>query len=220
MTKHLKILRGISILMILLFGSIILLYLLQTKGSDIVIQVIREQGLLGQAIYVLYIVAAVMFSPLNSVVIKPVVLVSYGFWTAVFLAFVGSMIGGTINYLLAKTYGRKIIKKLTGEEVLKKVDAFSKIAGWQSFLFLRVIGVNFYDYISYAAGIADINLRTFLLVTTPVNLVWKIIAFYIIDKALILKDLRAIILLAVVWTLSLLAGVRILKKHGKKKAKN
>ena len=215
MTKRDKILRGLSILVIVLFGSITLLYLLNSKASEIIIRIIREQGILGQLIYISYVIAAVVFSPLNVLVVKPVVLVSYGFWTAVFLTLTGSLIGGTINFYLAKTYGRRIIRNLAGEEVLNKVDSFSKIAGWQHFLFLRVVGVNFYDYISYSAGLTNINIKTFLLITIPINLIWKIAVFYMIDKAFIFKDTRAIILIAVVWVLTIYAGLKIIKKRNK-----
>lgn len=210
---------AISVFVIIIFGSILLLYLFQRRGGELLIEIIRNQGLKGQLIYVLYLVAAVVFSPLNSLVIKPVVLLSYGYWTAVILAFIGTTIGGTVNFFLAKKFGRPIISKLAGEKPLKKIDDMTNAIGNQTFLLFRIVGANYYDYLSYAAGLTSLRFSFFILVTVPTNFLWKMLIFYIIGKAIDFKDWRSIILLGGGWVISIVGGYFLWRKYKKRKKK-
>jgi len=124
--------KTILTIVFVIFTISIVTYLLQKYGLEKTIEIIQAQGVGGMLVYVVYVSLSVIFSPLNSLLVKPVALFAYGFWISVFLAFIGSVIGGTSNYYLAKIFGRPLIRKLAGAGVLKKVDEFTDIVGWGS----------------------------------------------------------------------------------------
>ncbi len=208
--------KTILTIVFVIFTISIVTYLLQKYGLEKTIEIIQAQGVGGMLVYVVYVSLSVIFSPLNSLLVKPVALFAYGFWISVFLAFIGSVIGGTSNYYLAKIFGRPLIRKLAGAGVLKKVDEFTDIVGWKAFLLLRIVGVNYFDYVSYAAGLTKMGFTQFALITYPIEFIWKIAVFYIISRAITNHTASFITLMIFIYLVSIYSGYFIWKQYRKR----
>ncbi|MEG0157221.1 MAG: VTT domain-containing protein, partial [Anaerovoracaceae bacterium] len=90
----------------------------------------------------------------------------HGFWLGYLLSIIGAIIGTVLTYYLAKLLGRDAMHLIFGE---KKVNDFmeklnSKKALIIVFLIFLIPGVP-KDLCNYAAGLSDMKLKTFLLVS-------------------------------------------------------
>lgn len=86
------------------------------------------------------------------------------------------IVGSSINFWIAKKWGRPIVRKLVGGEPLEKIDKFAKEYGVGTLFVVRLFLVGLGDYISYTYGLTPIKFRTFILVSAvaiiPGYLLW------------------------------------------------
>jgi len=175
--------------------------------------IIREEGLKGQMVFLLYIAVSTVISPLNALILFPIALVLYGYWATVILVFIGNSIGSIINFLIARKWGRPAIVKFVGEKALKKVDVFTRAIGIKEFLIIRILGSSYSDYISYAMGVTNFPFKAYILITLPVYLVYTSVVLYLIDKAIVLRNAYSGVLILITYILPLLAGYYIWRKY-------
>ncbi|MEG0292354.1 MAG: VTT domain-containing protein [Anaerovoracaceae bacterium] len=90
----------------------------------------------------------------------------YGFWLGYLYSIIGALIGSVITYYLAKVLGRDAIHLLFGEEkinnLIKRLN--SKKGVVLVFLIFLIPGIP-KDLCNYAAGVSDMKLKPFLIVS-------------------------------------------------------
>jgi uncharacterized membrane protein YdjX (TVP38/TMEM64 family) len=127
---------------------------------------IRGLGGWGHVIYVLVMMASVIFSPIPNL---PVMIgggLAYGTVLGTFYAVLGLTLGGTVAFWIARKGGRRYLARFVGEGAAAQIDAISqaKTGGWVLF-WARLLPLVTGDWVSYAAGLTSIRYRTFLLAT-------------------------------------------------------
>ncbi len=177
------------------------------------ISLIVNQGTKGQVIFLIYMIIATILSPLNSLVLFPIALLSFGYWKTVFLIFIATSIGSVINFFIARKLGRPVVKRLVGTKALDKVDVFTSVAGWRAFFVIRLLGSNYSDYISYAIGLTKLPFSIYLLITLPVYFVWTSFILFMINKAIEYKNIYSGVLIAISYCLSLATGFYVWTKY-------
>ncbi len=99
----------------------------------------------------------------------PLILIAgalFGFVPGVIYALAGDVLGGTINFWIARIIGRPAVQKISGKKALKEIDNFvHKLGDWKALLAARVVLSSLYDYISYAAGFSNLKYKTYFWVT-------------------------------------------------------
>ncbi len=175
--------QDIIVIFSIIFFVVSIVYLLDHYGLEMVIRGVRNQGTAGKILYVLYLISASVFPPLTSIILKPIALLAYGFEEALLLGFIGMTLGGFFSFLIAKNMGRAFMTKLLGKDMVGQIDQFSRVQSIKSFIKLRLAGLIYHDYISYAAGLAGISLTTYIIVSLPVNLLWEAIILYVSSRA-------------------------------------
>lgn len=90
----------------------------------------------------------------------------YGFWMGYLWSFVGALIGTIISYYLAKILGHDAMHMIFGEERIQEllVKFNSKKAMILVFLFYLIPGLP-KDICSYVAGISEMKLKPFLIIS-------------------------------------------------------
>jgi len=202
------------------FLLIILVYFLLQKAhfnTDLVREYVQSRGELGKLIFVFYMIISTMFSPLNSLILLPVVYISYGFWQSVILTYLGNVVGGTLNFWVARRYGRPLLKKFLGKKSIKKIDNFTEIGGWKSFFIVRLIGGNYYDYVSYAVGLTKMDFIMYFVVTIITSFFWMTGTFIVIGHAVELGGVGSVVLIGSTLTLSFMGGASVVRKYTKNK---
>ncbi len=90
----------------------------------------------------------------------------YGFWLGYIFSFVGAALGSVLTYYIAKILGHDAMHLIFGEEKIKKIlnKLNSKKAIVLVFLIFLIPGVP-KDLCNYAAGLSDMKLKPFLIVS-------------------------------------------------------
>lgn len=136
-----------------------------------------------------------------------------------FSGILGSLAGAWLNYLLALKFGRKFLSKIISHEKIDKLDSFFEKHGHISTFTGRLIpGIR--QYISFPAGLANMDGIKFSLYTTLGAGIWAIIltllGYFIGDsQELIHKYLKEITIITILMVAILLFGY--FKKQKKEK---
>jgi uncharacterized membrane protein YdjX (TVP38/TMEM64 family) len=97
---------------------------------------------------------------------------------------VSNTLGSSINYYLARRWGRLVLQKVVGAEGLRQVDKLAQLISPQTIFLLRLVGGSLSDYLSYAAGLMQIGFRVYLIATVFGSLPMMMFAFIVISVAL------------------------------------
>lgn len=127
---------------------------------------IRGLGAWGHVMYVLVMIASVIFSPIPNL---PVMIgggLAYGLVLGTFYAVLGLTIGGSAAFWIARKGGRRYLARFIGAKAAAQIDAVSKArtGGWVLF-WARMLPLVTGDWVAYAAGLTGIRYRVFLLAT-------------------------------------------------------
>ena len=161
-TRHL-LLSGLGFLA-LLTG---LYALVQSIGIEALQDTIADAGLLGPLIFMGIKAFTFTFAPLSAGPIQFASGVLFGVVEGTVYSVLGELIGGAINFIIARVYGRRIVTRLVGRVAMKRVDeAYERyLGGWRSLLVARVFLFPVYDFISYAVGFSQIRFSVYVLVS-------------------------------------------------------
>ena len=179
--KRQKVVIGVSIILV---AIIVGTKIFSSLDLEWVKRVIQSQGNLGKVIYVVIVYLSTVISLISSIVLWPAALLAYGFSESVILTFIANFAGGMTNFFLARKYGRPLVRKLVGKDSIDKVDKFTSVSGLRAFIVLRVLASNYYDFVSYAAGLTNLAIKPYTIVTCLSSLLWMVFVFTILDKAL------------------------------------
>ena len=120
---------------------------------------LRTSGPLAPAAFVL-IYATYSLAPLPRTALSILTGVLFGFWWGIGLAYLGSLLGATTAFWLARALGRDVVTRLSGRR-LAAVEAVLARHGFLAVLGARVIPVVPFWSINYAAGVTDIDRRDY-----------------------------------------------------------
>ena len=124
-------------------------------------------GLWGPLVYVGLKALTFTFAPLSAGPIQFASGILFGVIPGALYSVLGEVIGGTISVMIARLYGRRLVKKFVGEAAMARVDDFYErhVGDWKSLLAARLLLFSVYDFISYAVGLGSIRLSTYILVS-------------------------------------------------------
>ncbi len=124
-------------------------------------------GLWGPFLYVGLKALTFTFAPLSAGPVQFASGIIFGVIPGTFYSVLGEVVGGTVSVIIARLFGRRIVKKLVGESALSRVDAFYEkyVDDWRSLLMARLLLFSVYDFISYAVGLGKIRYSTYILVS-------------------------------------------------------
>lgn len=176
-TMHKKIFQKPLVRLILLYGSLTLLFGLTIPllFRDDFKQYIIDLGPLGPLAVIAYTVVSHVLAPVTGAPAMIASFVIYGLHKTMLYEFIASMISATIAYFIARHYGRKLIKRLLGPKSMEDIDAFVTKKGIKVLILTRTLGIGIFDIVSYAAGIAKIPFIPYMLITLVTNALLRVI---------------------------------------------
>lgn len=217
MDKLQKTARVVTATVLVILTVFVFFYLYTGLSTEDLKIIIQEQGVFGQIIYVVYHVVSVVLSPLVSIALWPIAFLVYGFWRAVFLSFLGSVMGGMAAFYLAKRFGRPLVRRLVGQEALEKIDDFTDVVGWRAFFILRLLSSSYFDYVSYAAGLTKMNVWAYFVITLITSSIWTVAVFFVLAKAIDLGRIPSFLIIGLFFGAALYGAIQAWKIYGAKK---
>ena len=201
-TKILFWVGGILIIILLIFlGFALKLDTVKVR------ELILLKGILGPVILIIADALSIIISPLTSFPLWLTSLAVFGFWPSLIYIYIGNNIGNITAFLISKYYGRPIVKKLVGIKNIGKVDEFVSLIGVKPLFLIRLFAGAASDYISYAAGLTNISVRTYILVNSVATIPSIIIQLLILERTISVNP--AFFIAFVVWGYAAAFGLSI-----------
>jgi uncharacterized membrane protein YdjX (TVP38/TMEM64 family) len=155
---HASLVAGIAL-------CVALFVLSQLLPESSVRELVASLGNWGPVLLIALLLVTNVIAPLTS---TPIVLAGfYSYGTGIVVcAATASWISYTMNFWLARKFGRPIVQRLVGAANMRRVDSFAHNYGWWTLLILRVFESEFNKFISYAAGLTSMRFANYLIVST------------------------------------------------------
>jgi uncharacterized membrane protein YdjX (TVP38/TMEM64 family) len=105
---------------------------------------------------------------------------AYGYASALVLFYIATMISSALNYWIARTWGRRAVRRLVGAASWAKIEFFAEKNAAVLLFVGRIFGYFFCDLLSYAMGLAGIPFRKYFIYTmllTPLPIVGEYLVF-------------------------------------------
>ncbi|PSO48100.1 MAG: TVP38/TMEM64 family protein [Cyanobacteria bacterium SW_9_44_58] len=87
----------------------------------------------------------------------------FGFWQGILVIAIADLAACSLNFYLAKRYGRGLVQRLVGQRFMGKVDSFSSnYLETNPFLVAGFLMTGLFDFVCYAVGLTQMQWRRFL----------------------------------------------------------
>ncbi|MDE2857645.1 MAG: VTT domain-containing protein [Chloroflexota bacterium] len=141
--------------------------LVQSIGIDELQAIIATSGIWGPLIFVGIKALTFTFAPLSAGPIQFASGILFGVIPGTLYSLLGELLGGTVNVIIARLFGRRIVRRFVGAAAMSRVDGFYErhLNDWKSLLAARVLLFSVYDFISYAVGFSQIRLSVYIAVS-------------------------------------------------------
>lgn len=121
------------------------------------LQSISQLGWVGILIYIVFLVLAIVISPIPG---TPITIAAGAVWGPILAGcygVIGVFLGCMIAYAIGRTLGRTTVKALTGKVIYLSKDRGEIYLGWLMFI-THLIPILPFDLISYGAGLSGLSL--------------------------------------------------------------
>lgn len=179
----------------LLFLTVVA-FAINAIGIDNLQQFIEDAGPWAPLLYIIIKAVTYVFAPLTSGPIQVVSGTLFGnIWLGVLYTLIGEVIGGSISFWIARRFGRPVVQRFVSEQGMRQVEDFyqKRMGGWVSLAVARIVLFTVWDFLSYAAGLADsVRFRAYLFVSIVFGFVPTLFFVWIGKSAL--EDPRTLFL--------------------------
>jgi uncharacterized membrane protein YdjX (TVP38/TMEM64 family) len=149
-----------------------------------------ERGHAAPIIFMLLMIAAIVFSPIPSVPLDIAAGLAFGLFWGTIYTLIGAEIGATIAFLLARRLGRPGLERWAGDSAVRAVDRFADRVGWRGIAIMRLIPLFNFDWVSYAAGLSRMPIVSFM-TATLLGMVIPVVAIVAVGDSLDASPSRA-----------------------------
>ncbi|WP_229775965.1 TVP38/TMEM64 family protein [Deinococcus ruber] len=118
---------------------------------------------------------------------------AYGPYVGFAIVYVGTLLGAVLGYALGRAAGGRLIRRLAGETLSARTEAFARQRGWKAVLMIRLMPALKAEVMNLVAGAVGIPFGPFLLASalgalpatalvvwlaaSPSRLVWGVVLF-------------------------------------------
>lgn len=154
---------------VLLLVVVAILVGIRSIGVERLQAIVEQFGVFGPLVYI-GLRAAVCVFPFGAGPIQLASGVLFGFVPALIYSVIGSTLGYSISFWLARRYGRTIVRRMVGDNI-DRVDAYISRLDTVAGLIVARLALYFaYDFVAYAAGLSNTKYWRFALVTLIVGI--------------------------------------------------
>jgi uncharacterized membrane protein YdjX (TVP38/TMEM64 family) len=122
-------------------------------------------GRWGPLVFVVFLTAAVVVSPVPSVPLDIAAGLTFGLFWGTLYVLIGAELGALIAFLIARRLGRPRLARRLPAAAMASIDTLTARRGVRALILMRLLPVFNFDWVSYAAGLTSISVRAFALAT-------------------------------------------------------
>lgn len=134
------------------------------QNKDAVQDFIKSAGIFAPLIFIILQIAQVIIAPIPGQIIGLVGGYLFDIW-GILLTFIGTTLGFTIVFLIARKHGRPLVEKIFKPGLIKKFDFITKSKGTLILFLIFLLPTFPDDLICYLAGLTQIPIRKLILVS-------------------------------------------------------
>lgn len=143
-----------------------LIALINAIGLENIRETIASAGPAAPLLYICLKAVTYIVAPLSSGPIQLGSGILFGLWEGVLYTLIGEVIGGCVNFWVARLFGRRAVARLAGEQGLQRIDSlYAQVGEWRSLVYARLFLFSIWDFLSYAAGFTPVRFRSYLIVS-------------------------------------------------------
>lgn len=159
--------RWQSILRIgLLVGVVIIVFVtIRSLGAERLQSIVARAGVFGPLVYIALRMVASFVAPFSSGPLQLASGVLFGLVPAVIYSAIGSTLGYSISFWIARRYGRDVVARLVGDNIQRVDDYISRLDTPLGIATARLALYFAYDFVAYAAGLSRVPFLPFMLIT-------------------------------------------------------
>lgn len=196
-------LEGLLLLILFIFGYFILgrmgLFLQDPLAKNYILQA----GILGPLIFAVFYIITLVIAPLPGFPLLITGFGIFGIYQTILLNYSLCLIGGGINFYIARKWGRNTIRRLIGKHGLDKVDSHVDECGTEMLILIRLFDGFLFEWISYAAGFTQMSFKRYIIITAICSIPYNLIALSFAQRTSNLGELFISLSIVYYITLSL-----------------
>ncbi|MFO7320703.1 MAG: VTT domain-containing protein [Chloroflexota bacterium] len=152
--------------------TIALTVVIEAVGADRLRALVESAGPWAPLAYVLVRALTFVIAPLSSGPLGFTAGIMFGLWPGLVLTLIAEVVGGSINFWIARKLGQPVIRRIIGQEGSDRIERFYEYASspWM-LVYARLFFFSVYDFISYAAGLTTIRYRHYVVITVVAGIV-------------------------------------------------
>lgn len=123
----------------------------------------------GVASPIIFIVITSLTNVIPPLAVTPFWIVSillFGPIVGFLLSFIANLLGSSVNFFIAKLWGRPAVARIAGQDTLVEIDKLPNITNPFAVFVLKFVGGAATDYISYGSGLSRIKYLPYLIATS------------------------------------------------------
>lgn len=171
---------------------------------------ILSWGVAAPLMSILLMTMQAVIAPLPAFLITATNGLVFGIYWGTIISWIGAMCGALISFLMSRLFYRSFTKKYLGEKGIEYVNRLSNKYGFKVILTARLLPFISFDFISYAAGLSTMKIRSFMLATgigmLPATIIYTVFGFEMerlkeYSDKLFTFSILAVLALILIWTI-------------------
>jgi len=146
-------------------------------GQEKIREIIYQAGIFGPLLYAAIYMLSIVIAPFPGFAAYVVTAGIYGVGKIVLFTYFLALLGATVNFYIARIWGRPVLRKLIGGGGVKKVDGLTKDFGAEVLILTRLFDGFLFEWISYVAGLTNMRYKTYIFITIWASIPYHIILF-------------------------------------------
>lgn len=202
-----------AVLVILIVGVPAYIYFFQhdliTQFSNIdsVKQIINDNNAASVPLYIAFQIIQIIICIIPGQWLQLAAGIAWGFWIGLLLSLIGALFGSILTYFLAKYLGTDALRLIFGQDKLDQLtEKLDSKAGITAVFLIYLIPGLPKDLCNYAAGVSQIKLKPFLIVSM-VGRTPGMIASLLIGKHLSLGSYHVAVIIAIIAGILFVLGI-------------
>jgi len=181
-------------------------------------EAISTYGFWGPLIFIFLIALSTIFAPINNFLVWLPGFYIFGPEKSIIYSLIGGLIGGLSAFLIARRFGRPVVKKIIGRKGIERIDKLTEDLGVLTLWLLMIFGCSLFDLVSYAAGLTNLRIKDFFVAILLGPLPLTFLIYLLIKNT---QDLIAIVSMAGVVSVTGLSisSVLLFFLHKRRKAR-
>lgn len=205
-------LEGLLLLIVFIGGYFILGKVGLFLQDPVIKQIIASTGIFGLLIFAVLYIITLVIAPLPGFPLLITGFGIFGVYQTILLNYSLCLIGGAINFYIARKWGRNTIRHLVGKHGLEKIDHHVNECGTEMLILIRLFDGFLFEWISYAAGFTSMSFKRYIIITAVCSIPYNLIALYFAQRTSNLGELFVSLSIVYYVTLSLPFLYFIIKK--------